>query len=332
MGRSDVILGVDNLVTSFETDDGRFNVLDHISFEVERGETLGLVGESGCGKSVAALSIMRLLPKPSGRIDSGRIIYDGTDLLSISSRQMHSVRGKKIAMIFQEPMTALNPVQRIGKQLGEVYRIHFPGMSGEESHSAQTEMLKRVGIPSPEKRLREYPHQLSGGMRQRVMIAMALACKPDILIADEPTTALDVTTQNQILNLMRELQRDINMSIIFITHDLGVIAEMCDRVIVMYAGRIIEQTGVKELFRHPRHPYTRGLLESIPRLDTPSKSELKAIEGIVPDLRNIPKGCRFSTRCDYRIEQCNSMDPVLEQVGGRTAHEVACIRWREIGT
>lgn len=332
MGHAEVILNVDSLSTSFDTDDGRVTVLDGVSFDVRDGETLGLVGESGCGKSVAALSIMRLLPRPSGRIDGGRIIYNGTDLLTLSTKQMHTVRGKKIAMIFQEPMTALNPVQRIGKQLGEVYQIHFPEMSKEESRTNQIEMLKKVGIPAPEKRLREYPHQLSGGMRQRVMIAMALACKPDILIADEPTTALDVTTQNQILNLMRELQKDINMSIIFITHDLGVIAEMCDRVIVMYAGRIVEQAPVNELFNSPKHPYTRGLLESIPKLDTSPKSELKVIEGIVPRLRDLPKGCRFNTRCDYRIEQCTVIDPVLEETNDQIRHEAACIRWREIAS
>lgn len=325
-----VILSIENLATSFETDDGRVNVLDRISFSLNSGDSLGLVGESGCGKSVTALAIMRLLPKPSGQIDGGRIIYDGQDLLSLTTKQMHSIRGKKIAMIFQEPMTALNPVQRIGKQLGEVYQIHFPQMSADESRRAQVEMLTKVGIPAPEKRLREYPHQLSGGMRQRVMIAMALACKPDILIADEPTTALDVTTQNQILNLMRELQKEINMSIIFITHDLGVIAEMCDRVLVMYAGRIVEQAPVKKLFKSPHHPYTRGLLESIPKLDTPSKSELKVIEGIVPSLKNIPTGCRFRTRCDYAIEACSKIDPALEIVDNDPSHKAACIRWREI--
>ena len=328
MSFPDVLLSVDNLVTSFETDDGRVQVLDRISFDLNRGESLGLVGESGCGKSVTALAIMRLLPKPSGRIESGSIIYNGQDLLSLSTQQIHSIRGKKIAMIFQEPMTALNPVQRIGSQLGEVYRIHFPEMSAEESRAAQIDMLTQVGIPAPEKRLREYPHQLSGGMRQRIMIAMALSCKPDILIADEPTTALDVTTQNQILNLMRELQKEIKMSIIFITHDLGVIAEMCDRVIVMYAGRINEQAPVRELFKSPQHPYTRGLLESIPRLDAPSKSELKVIKGIVPGLKDIPKGCRFNTRCDYATEICSGTDPVIEMVNNK--HGVACLRWKEI--
>ena len=235
-------------------------------------------------------------------------------------------------MIFQEPMTALNPVHRIGKQLGEVYRIHFPDMSTAEITRASLAMLEKVGIPAPDKRLRDYPHQLSGGMRQRVMIAMALACKPDILIADEPTTALDVTTQNQILGLMRELQQDMNMSIIFITHDLGVIAEMCSRVIVMYAGRIIEQAPVGELFRTPRHPYTRGLLESIPRLDTPPKSKLKVIEGIVPEMKNLPKGCRFRTRCDFGKDVCSATDPVLESTGKDSMHQIACIRWQDLNT
>jgi len=327
---SQVILSVKNLVTSFDTDDGRIEVIDNINFDLVQGETLGLVGESGCGKSVTALSIMGLLPRPAGRIDGGSMNFQGQDLLSLRVDEMHKIRGKKIAMIFQEPMTALNPVHRIGKQLGEVYRIHFPNMTEEEIFKAQLDMMIKVGIPAPEKRLREYPHQLSGGMRQRVMIAMALSCKPDILIADEPTTALDVTTQNQILNLMRDLQQEINMSIIFITHDLGVIAEMCNRVIVMYAGRIVEQAPLKDLFYEPRHPYTKGLLDSIPRLETPAKSQLKTIEGIVPRLNDIPEGCRFRTRCDHSIEDCCSIDPEVELLENKINHGVACIRWRDI--
>lgn len=330
MTTGDVLLSVKDLTTSFDTDEGRVSVLDKVSFDLLGGECLGLVGESGCGKSVAALSIMRLLPRPSGKIDSGQIHYHGSDLLSLSVEELHRIRGKKIAMIFQEPMTALNPVHRIGKQLGEVYQIHFPEMSREESHAEQIKMLEKVGIPAPEKRLREYPHQLSGGMRQRVMIAMALSCKPDILIADEPTTALDVTTQNQILELMRELQQEIGMSIIFITHDLGVIAEMCNRVIVMYAGRIAERAPVKELFRNPQHPYTRGLLDSIPRLETPAKSELKIIEGMVPALEDLPEGCRFRSRCDYEIPDCSLVNPPLEAVDENNTHAVSCIRWQDI--
>ena len=330
MGSEDVLLSVENLTTSFETDEGKVNVLDDISFELLNGETLGIVGESGCGKSVTALSVMRLLPKPAGKIENGNIIYLDDDLLSLTTEQMHNIRGKKIAMIFQEPMTALNPVHRIGKQLGEVYHIHFPDKTREESYAAQLETLEKVGIPAPEKRLREYPHQLSGGMRQRVMIAMALSCKPDILIADEPTTALDVTTQNQILELMRKLQKDINMSIIFITHDLGVIAEMCSRVIVMYAGRIVEQAPVNELFKHPRHPYTKGLLKSIPKLETTPKSELEIIEGLVPSLSDLPGGCRFRTRCDFEKEKCSQIDPGQELIDTHPDHSVACVRWREL--
>ncbi len=327
---SQVILSVKNLATSFDIDDHSVEVIDKINFDLVRGETLGLVGESGCGKSVTALSIMRLLPRPAGHVDRGSINFQGQDLLSLQIDEMHKIRGKKIAMIFQEPMTALNPVHRTGKQLGEVYRIHFPNMTEEEIFQAQLDMLIKVGIPAPGKRLREYPHQLSGGMRQRVMIAMALSCKPDILIADEPTTALDVTTQNQILNLMRDLQQEINMSIIFITHDLGVIAEMCNRVIVMYAGRIVEQAPLKDLFNEPRHPYTKGLLDSIPRLETPAKSELKTIEGIVPGLNDMPEGCRFSTRCNHSIEDCSSIDPEVELLKNKMNHGVACIRWRDI--
>ncbi len=328
--RPDVILSIQDLVASFDSDQGRTTVLDRISFDLGRGETLGVVGESGCGKSVTALSIMRLLPKPSGRIDSGSIQYQGRDLLALPAHELHRIRGNRIGMIFQEPMTALNPVHRIGHQLAEVYQIHFPQMSPQEVIRASVEMLEKVGIPAPDKRLREYPHQLSGGMRQRVMIAMALACKPDILIADEPTTALDVTTQNQILTLMRDLQQQINMSILFITHDLGVIAELCDRVIVMYAGRIAEQAPVKKLFHTSAHPYTRGLLESIPRLDTPHKTHLKVIEGMVPSLRDIPAGCRFSTRCDYVMDRCRQIDPPVETVGDDPEHRVACIRHNEI--
>lgn len=326
----DTILKVEDLATAFDTDEGRMAVLDRIGFELKQGETLGLVGESGCGKSVAALSIMRLLPHPAGVITAGRILYHGKDLLSLDVNEMHNIRGRRIAMIFQEPLTALNPVHRIGKQIGEIFRLHFPEMSDEAITRASLDMLSNVGIPVPERRMREYPHQLSGGMRQRVMIAMALACKPDILIADEPTTALDVTTQNQILNLMRDLQKEINMSIIFITHDLGVIAEMCERVIVMYAGRIIEQAAIEELFESPRHPYTKGLLKSIPRIDAPPKSELQVIEGMVPGLGQLPSGCRFRTRCDSEIAVCAQEKPLLETVDKERAHSVACIRWREL--
>jgi oligopeptide/dipeptide ABC transporter ATP-binding protein len=323
----DIILSVQDLVVSFTSDEGEVEVLDRIGFDLARGETLGIVGESGCGKSVAAFSIMRLLPQPSGNISNGKVIYQGQDLLGLDVEDMHNIRGRKIAMIFQEPMTALNPVHRIGKQIAEVYQLHFPEMNNEEIRSACIDILTKVGIPAPEKRLREYPHQLSGGMRQRTMIAMALACKPDVLIADEPTTALDVTTQNQILNLMKELQEEIGMSIIFITHDLGVIAETCDRVIVMYAGRIAEQASVEDLFHAPRHPYTRGLLNSIPRLETQAKSELQVIEGMVPSLNTLPSGCRFRTRCDYVSEKCAESSPDLVEADD---HTVACFNWRKL--
>jgi len=324
---NDIILSIQDLVVSFASDEGEVEVLDRINFDLARGETLGIVGESGCGKSVAVFSIMRLLPQPSGNISNGKVIYRDQDLLSLDVEDMHNIRGRKIAMIFQEPMTALNPVHRIGKQIAEVYQLHFPEMSNEKIRSACIDILTKVGMPAPEKRLREYPHQLSGGMRQRTMIAMALACKPDILIADEPTTALDVTTQNQILNLMKELQKEIGMSIIFITHDLGVIAETCDRVIVMYAGRIAEQASVEDLFHAPRHPYTRGLLNSIPRLETQAKSELQVIEGMVPSLNTLPSGCRFRTRCDYVSEKCAESSPDLEEADH---HTVACFNWREL--
>jgi oligopeptide/dipeptide ABC transporter ATP-binding protein len=327
---SEIILKVNDLTTSFDTEDGRVEVLDKISFDLHRGETLGIVGESGCGKSVTAFSIMRLLPKPSGEIDSGEIIYKGQNILSMDISDLHKIRGRRIAMIFQEPMTALNPVHRIGKQLNEVFRLHFQEMQEDEISSSSIELLKRVGIPDPDKRMLEYPHQLSGGMRQRAMIAMALACKPDILIADEPTTALDVTTQNQILNLMRDLQEEINMSIIFITHDLGVIAELCDRVIVMYAGKIVEKAEVNELFDKPQHPYTKGLLNSIPRLQNKAKSELNIIEGIVPGLNDLPSGCRFRTRCDFAINQCSELQPVLENTDESGTHQAACIRYQEL--
>ena len=323
----DIILSVQDLVVSFTSDEGEVEVLDRIGFDLARGETLGIVGESGCGKSVAAFSIMRLLPQPSGNISNGKVIYQGQDLLGLDVEDMHNIRGRKIAMIFQEPMTALNPVHRIGKQIAEVYQLHFPEMNNEEIRSACIDILTKVGIPAPEKRLREYPHQLSGGMRQRTMIAMALACKPDVLIADEPTTALDVTTQNQILNLMKELQEEIGMSIIFITHDLGVIAETCDRVIVMYAGRIAEQASIEDLFHAPRHPYTRGLLNSIPRLETQAKSELQVIEGMVPSLNTLPSGCRFRTRCDYVSEKCAESSPDLVEADD---HMVACFNWRKL--
>jgi peptide/nickel transport system ATP-binding protein len=290
------LLEVTDLVTAFDTEDhGRLVAVDGVSFEVERGETVGLVGESGCGKSVTALSITQLLPRPAGQIVSGSIQFKDRNLVDAAPEVLYDVRGDEIGMIFQEPMTALNPVQRIGKQVSEVFLLHKK-MNKREAWQASIEVLKKVGIPAPEIRMTEYPHQLSGGMRQRVMIAIALGCKPDLLIADEPTTALDVTVQAQILKLMKDLQAEMGMAIILITHDLGVIAETCDEVVVMYAGRIVERAPVRELFANPRHAYTRGLLRSIPRLDRERKTRLPIIEGNVPPLEKMPKGCRFSTR------------------------------------
>jgi peptide/nickel transport system ATP-binding protein len=290
-----MLLSVQNLQTSFQTDEALLCAVDGVSFEVPAGRTVGLVGESGCGKSVTAFSINRLLPQPSGRITGGRILFEGRDLAALSLEEMRKVRGREIGMIFQEPMAALNPCHRIGKQVSEVFRIHT-GCTKEAAWQQSIAMLKQVGIPSPEIRAGEYPHQLSGGMRQRVMIAMALALKPKLLIADEPTTALDVTVQAQILDLMRDLQQSMGMSVLLITHDLGVIAEMCEEVVVMYAGRIVERASARELYASPRHAYTRGLLASIPRLDSTPQTKLPIIEGMVPSLDKMPAGCRFCPR------------------------------------
>lgn len=316
------ILEVKNLVTAFDTENGRIRAVDDLSFEIKKQQTLGIVGESGCGKSVTALSIMRLLPKPAGIIESGQILFNGSDLVQLSADKMHEIRGKRISMVFQEPMTSLNPVHRIGKQLAEVYRLHFAEMREAEIRQQSLELLQKVGIPEPEQRLDEYPHQISGGMRQRVMIALALACKPDILIADEPTTALDVTIQAQILALMQHLQRETGMAVMFITHDLGVIAETCEEVVVMYAGKVAETASAGELFKNPKHPYTQGLLDSIPRLETPRKTKLKVIEGIVPSLYEIPSGCRFRNRCPFVMDICAGDPPPMNSVGAD--HLAAC--------
>jgi oligopeptide/dipeptide ABC transporter ATP-binding protein len=318
----DAILTVEHLVTAFDMESGQIKAVDDVSFRLRRGRNLGIVGESGCGKSVTALSIMRLLPKPAGQILKGRILFKDTDITTLSADDMHAVRGNQIAMIFQEPMTALNPVHTIGRQVGEVYRLHFPKMTDNEIRKAVLEMLRKVGIPEPLKRMTEYPHQISGGMRQRVMIAMALACKPDILIADEPTTALDVTIQAQILNLIRQLQAETGMSVIFITHDLGVIAELCQDVVVMYAGQVAETAPIRELFYNPRHPYTRGLLMAIPTLDSPRKMPLTVIKGVVPSLDDLPPGCRFKNRCPYARDVCGTAPPPLKDIGAD--HQAAC--------
>ena len=322
------LLSVRDLSTAFETETGLVTVVDHVSFELEAGETLGLVGESGCGKSVTALSIMGLLPRPAGRIKGGDVLFKDENLTRATPERLREIRGNRIAMIFQEPMTALNPVQRIGRQLAETYTLHEPGLKSSDVTPKTLKLLEQVGIPAPDSRLNDYPHQLSGGMRQRVMIAMALARHPDILIADEPTTALDVTIQAQILELLRDLQRDTGMAIIFITHDLGVIAELCSRVVVMYAGRIAEQATVESIFEHPLHPYTRGLLGSIPRLEDEPKTLLTTIPGIVPGIEELPDGCRFSNRCAYAQDLCHREAPSLDLHSSE--HMVACHRWREI--
>jgi peptide/nickel transport system ATP-binding protein len=321
------LLEVENLQVEFATDEGGVRAVDGVSFTIEPGKTLGIVGESGCGKSVTALSIMRLLPQPMGQIVNGTIRFQGRDLASLNLEQMGKVRGADIGMVFQEPMTALNPVHTVGRQLTEVMLLHRDIKPDEATRDA-AELLDHVGIPSPDIRMGEYPHQLSGGMRQRVVIAMALACKPALLIADEPTTALDVTIQAQILELIQNLQAEMGMAVIMITHDLGVIAETCDEVVVMYAGRMAEQGSVYDIFDRPAHPYTRGLLASIPRLDTPARSRLSVIEGMVPSLYDLPTGCRFQNRCPHARAACEVAAPEMDLIVAE--HRVACARWREL--
>ncbi len=321
------ILQIKNLQVQFNTDRGPVTAVKGVDFEVYKGKTLGIVGESGSGKSVSALSIMRLIPDPPGKIIAGEIDFKGQNLLDISLGEMRKIRGNKIAMIFQEPMTSLNPVFTVGNQITEVLDLHQPNLSKSEKEEKTIDMLRLVGIPSPERRVKEYPHQLSGGMRQRVMIAMALACEPDILIADEPTTALDVTIQAQILELMKKLQNELGMGIIFITHDLGVVAEMCHDVSVMYCGRIVEQADVNTIFSRPLHPYTKGLIESIPSFDSTTghtKDRLKTIEGMVPSLHSLPRGCSFQDRCAFATDHCRGprKNPPLEEL--EPGHFVAC--------
>jgi oligopeptide/dipeptide ABC transporter ATP-binding protein len=319
---SDILLDVQNLKTRFQTDDGSFYAVDDVSFNVKKGQTLGIVGESGCGKSVTSLSVMRLIQKP-GTIESGKVLFKGQNLLEKSDEQMRSIRGNEMAMIFQEPMTSLNPVFTIGDQIEEAVLLHQKNLSKKQARERAIDMLRIVGIPAPEKRFFEFPHQLSGGMRQRVMIAMAISCNPELLIADEPTTALDVTIQAQILDLMRKLQKEFNAGMILITHDLGVVAEMCQEVAVMYAGRVVEFGTVEDIFYRPKHPYTRGLLDSIPHFETGHKLErLKTVKGMVPSLYNLPKGCRFADRCPYAQDDCRAIYPTLENLRG--IHKVAC--------
>lgn len=308
------LLAVKDLQTVFYNDATRVAAVDGVTFEVGRGETLGIVGESGCGKSVTSLSVMRLIPSPIGRIANGEIMFDGRNLLNLSEAEMRKVRGNEISMIFQEPMTSLNPVFTVGAQIGDVIRLH-QGLSKKDAAGRAIEMLRLVGIPMPEERVREYPHQMSGGMRQRVMIAMALSCNPKLLIADEPTTALDVTIQAQILELMKGLKNEIGMAIMLISHDLGVIAEMAERVLVMYAGVIMEESPVDLLFERPLHPYTEGLLSSIPSRAAGKKSRLHVIRGLVPNPQEMPEGCRFNPRCAYAEGRCFTEAPPLAQIG-----------------
>lgn len=320
-----VLLDIRGLKTYFHTDDGIVKAVDGVDLRVHKGETLGVVGESGCGKSVTSMSVMRLLPVPPAQYVSGSIVFKGQDILELRENDMRQVRGNDMAMIFQEPMTSLNPVFRVGDQIKEALILHR-GMTDEEAHQRAIELLDEVGIPAPEQRVTEYPHQLSGGMKQRIMIAMALSCQPDLLIADEPTTALDVTIQAQILDLMRKLQEKHGMSIILITHDLAVIAEMADDVAVMYAGKVVEYTNCKNLFANPRHPYTIGLFESIPKMGE-QKEKLATIKGMVPNPLDFPSGCRFNTRCPFATAQCK-MEPALEQISA--GHRVACWRVDEV--
>jgi peptide/nickel transport system ATP-binding protein len=316
------LLSVGELSTEFKTDQGRFRAVDAVSFALEKGKTLGIVGESGCGKSVTALSIMGLVASPPGRIAGGSIRFEGEELVGLAPEQYQSLRGNRMGMIFQEPMTSLNPAFTVGDQISEAILRHKQ-VNPAEAKDRTIELLKRVRIPSPEKRFDDYPHKLSGGMRQRAMIAMALSCSPDLLIADEPTTALDVTIQAQILDLLAELRAETGMAIMLITHDLGVIAEMADEVLVMYAGRVIERAPAAALFADPQHPYTIGLMGSVPRLDL-EQDRLAAIQGQVPNLTQLPQGCRFRARCPFAIAACAESDPPLIEVA--PGHHAACLR------
>jgi oligopeptide/dipeptide ABC transporter ATP-binding protein len=318
---SGLLLDVRNLKTQFAISGGVVRAVDGVSWDVRAGETVALVGESGCGKSVSALSVMRLVAAPAGRIVGGQILFRGRDLLTLSDEEMREVRGAAIAMIFQEPMTSLNPVLTVGRQLTEPTEIHL-GLSSAQSRARAVELLGMVGISDPERRLSQYPHQFSGGMRQRMMIAMALACNPALILADEPTTALDVTIQAQILELMKGLSRKLGVAMVMITHNLGVVARYADRVNVMYAGRIVERGTAREIYANPRHPYTLGLLRSVPRLDEPRKAKLVPIQGQPPDLSRLPPGCAFQPRCQYSVERCLREAPALESVA--PGHVSAC--------
>ena len=324
--KQDLVLDVKNLHVQFRVDKKTWlTAVEDVSFQVRRKKTLCIVGESGCGKSVTANTLMRLLSKQTSRVPKGEILLDGEDIVKMSDKEMRRIRGNRISMIFQEPMTSLNPVYRIGDQMIEMFRAHNRQLSRKEAWEKSIAMLEKVGIPAPEERMKSFPHQLSGGMRQRIMIAMALSARPDILIADEPTTALDVTIQAQVLELMRQLQEDLDTAVVLITHDMGVVAEMADEVMVMYAGEVVEQADVKQIFEDPKHPYTQGLLESLTRADR-DMEELPSIKGSVPSLDQMPSGCRFSNRCPYSCDQCLQQHPALMQMeNGRL---LRCHRFR----
>jgi len=318
---AETLLQVKNLATHFYTEEGIVKSVQDVSFEVDAGQVLGVVGESGCGKSVTSMSILRLIQQPQGKIVNGQILFNGQNILDISEEQMRKIRGNKISLISQDPMTSLNPVLTIGEQIMEAIMLH-QGKNRKDAHTKAIEMLRLVGIPSPEQRVDQYPHEFSGGMRQRAIIAMALSCEPQLLIADEPTTALDVTIQAQILDLMREIKIKRNAAIVFITHDLGVVAEMCDKVAVMYAGKIVEYTDVFSLFKNPQHPYTIGLLNSIPKIEL-KQDRLEPIDGQPPNLVNLPRGCSFASRCKEVQAVCHTKDPALISV--KPGHEVRCL-------
>ncbi len=328
-GPVEPLLDVRNLTVRFQTLDGVVHAVNGISYTLERGEMLGIVGESGCGKSVSVLSVMGLIPQPPGKIAAGEVYFQGQDLLKLSEEEIQRIRGKDIAMVFQDPMTSFNPVLTIGRQVGEAQKIHL-GLSWEKIRTQVTQLLTMVGIPGAAQRLENYPHQFSGGMRQRAMISMGLSCNPSLLIADEPTTALDVTIQAQIVDLVKDLRRDFDMGVIWITHDLGVIAGLADRVIVMYAGFIVEKGTVDEIYKDPRHPYTLALLQSLPRVDRTSDERLATIPGFPPDLLGLPPGCPFTPRCAYAVERCRQENPELTLVPTNGAlsrgggHEAAC--------
>jgi oligopeptide/dipeptide ABC transporter ATP-binding protein len=324
-----VLLEVRNLHTQFVSAGGVVRAVDGVSWDVCAGETVALVGESGCGKSVSALSVMRLVSAPAGRITSGQIIFKGRDLLTLSEEEMRRTRGREIGMIFQEPMTSLNPVLSVGRQLTETVEIHL-GMTAAQSRTRAIELLSLVGVPDPARRLAQYPHQFSGGMRQRMMIAMALSCNPALVLADEPTTALDVTIQAQILELMKDLSRRLGAAMLMITHNLGVVARYADRVNVMYAGKIVERASAREIYANPRHPYTLGLLRSVPRLDEPRRAKLQPIPGQPPDLSRLPEGCSFAPRCPYALDRCRTDGPPLDEVGAE--HLSACWVAKDLGS